>query len=106
VKLDDLITRHRPRPDRAQDPASADALWHLNCHGLILAAANRQLVLEGRPVASLLDEGASLVISKLAAWEVLAAAQRNGVRLSPRRRRLRNGSPRATNPPNPLRGSP
>jgi hypothetical protein len=75
--LERLIERNRPPVEEEDEPAGNAQLGHLNRHGLMPKALDRQLAHDGRPV-----------VSKRVAWEVLADAQRRGLHLRPTRERI------------------
>src|SRR4051812_13926201 len=94
LELEDLIARHRPSANHENEPATGESLWHLNVNGLIAAALCRQLehelrvwelANEGAPIAvvlcrrleherriSELADERGFIISRFAAWEIVA----------------------------------
>lgn len=81
ARVEELIQRHRPRVEQEQMPASPIQLEHLNGHGLLEIALARQDDWNLEHEVS----GGDVVVSRIVAWEVLADAQRRGVRIEPRR---------------------
>lgn len=79
MKLEELIEKHKPRPDQEGLPASTGQMGHLNQYGLLEDAIALQAERSG------LDEDETVVVTRLVAWEVLSEAQRNGLRIEPRR---------------------
>jgi hypothetical protein len=82
VDVEALIEQHRPEPGTEDQPASGGHLHHLNLHGLLLDAVARQADKDGRGGALASSERpVPVVVTRQTAWEVMADAQRRGVRI-------------------------
>jgi hypothetical protein len=81
MNLEELIQKHKPWPGSENQPCGSGQLFHLNEHGLIQEALERQVARDSESE----DDDRPPVISRIVAWEILAEAQRNGLRLRPQR---------------------
>lgn len=79
VRQDEWIEHFRPPPAEENMPAAEGQLLQLNRYGLIGAAFERQLKRD----ASDPKPWKFTVIRKITAWETLAEAQRNGLKVTP-----------------------
>jgi hypothetical protein len=78
---EELIAKHRPRPENEREVAGSAQLMHLNVYGLMEEAVESQAHWNSENDAE--ASGEPPVINKLVAWRVLADAQRNGLELEP-----------------------
>ncbi len=78
MKLEQLIERHRPPAADEGKPAGEAQLLQLNRYGLMPRAVERQLERDADDP----KPWNHTVIRKITAWEVLAEAQRNGLRIT------------------------
>lgn len=83
MQLEEMIQKHRPPAAQEGDPAEQQ-LIQLNRYGLLMKAVRVQLERDGHNPLDVVDH--DVVVSKLTAWEVLAEAQRNGLRIEPFKR--------------------
>lgn len=88
MKLEALIAKHKPAAGTELEPCSGGVLFQLNFYRLLGPALELQAMRDEpkfRPD----------VISKITAWEILSAAQRNGLRVQPQHK-LREMAAEAT----------